>query len=104
MFVFATVEYPQPSATEYGPYDYTRSGNPTRDALEKCVASHICILQLMQKIAEMAHAHGALVLVDNSIMSHVLCCPLELGADIVMTSATKFISGHSDLMAGILAC
>lgn len=36
-------------------------------------------------------------------MSPVLCCPLELGADIVMTSATKFISGHSDLMAGILA-
>ncbi|KAK4345982.1 hypothetical protein RND71_036158 [Anisodus tanguticus] len=55
------------------------------------------------KIAKMAHAHGALVLVDNSIMSPVLSYPLELGADIVMHSATKFISGHSDLMAGVLA-
>lgn len=35
-----------------------------------------------QKISEMAHAHGALVLVDNSIMSPVLCQPLELGAGI----------------------
>ncbi|PNY10455.1 cystathionine beta-lyase chloroplastic-like [Trifolium pratense] len=51
----------------------------------------------------MAHAHGALVLVDNSIMSPVLSQPLELGADIVMHSATKFIAGHSDIMAGVLA-
>ncbi|KAF3331935.1 cystathionine beta-lyase [Carex littledalei] len=58
---------------------------------------------LLQRISEIAHAHGALVLVDNSIMSPVLSQPLELGADIVMHSATKFIAGHSDLMAGILA-
>ncbi|KAK6127312.1 hypothetical protein DH2020_038975 [Rehmannia glutinosa] len=57
----------------------------------------------IRKIAELAHAHGALVLVDNSIMSPVLSQPLELGADIVMHSATKFIAGHSDLMAGVLA-
>ncbi|ESR55302.1 cystathionine beta-lyase [Citrus sinensis] len=57
----------------------------------------------IRKIAEMAHAHGALLLVDNSIMSPVLSRPLELGADIVMHSATKFIAGHSDVMAGVLA-
>ncbi|GLT61186.1 hypothetical protein SLA2020_339080 [Shorea laevis] len=51
----------------------------------------------------MTHAHGALLLVDNSIMSPVLSQPLTLGADIVMHSATKFIAGHSDLMAGVLA-
>ncbi|XP_062119496.1 cystathionine beta-lyase, chloroplastic-like isoform X2 [Humulus lupulus] len=45
----------------------------------------------------MAHAHDALVLVDNSIMSPVVSQPLELGA------ATKFIAGHSDVMAGVLA-
>ncbi|XP_062224551.1 cystathionine beta-lyase, chloroplastic-like [Phragmites australis] len=45
----------------------------------------------------------ALILVDNSIMSPVLSRPIELGADIVMHSTTKFISGHSDLMGGILA-
>ncbi|KAH0928393.1 hypothetical protein HID58_014120 [Brassica napus] len=56
----------------------------------------------IRKIAEMAHAQGALLLVDNSIMSPVLARPLELGADIVMHSATKFIAGHSDLMGGVL--
>ncbi|XP_020261875.1 cystathionine beta-lyase, chloroplastic isoform X2 [Asparagus officinalis] len=57
----------------------------------------------LRKIAEIAHSQGVLVMVDNSIMSPVLCRPLELGADIVMESATKFVSGHSDLMAGVLA-
>ncbi|KAK8987083.1 hypothetical protein V6N11_055397 [Hibiscus sabdariffa] len=55
------------------------------------------------RISEIAHANGALVLVDNSIMSPVLSRWLELGADIVMRSATKFIAGHSDVMAGVLA-
>ncbi|CAI5500588.1 unnamed protein product [Closterium sp. Naga37s-1] len=54
-------------------------------------------------IADIAHSVGALLLVDNSIMSPVLSKPLQLGADIVMHSGTKFISGHSDVMAGILA-
>ncbi|CAI5990783.1 unnamed protein product, partial [Closterium sp. NIES-65] len=57
----------------------------------------------IRAIAEIAHSVGALLLVDNSIMSPVLSKPLQLGADIVMHSGTKFISGHSDVMAGILA-
>ncbi|KAJ8433145.1 hypothetical protein Cgig2_007109 [Carnegiea gigantea] len=177
----------QPSATENGPYDYTRSGNPTRDVLERllaqldkadrafCFTSGMAALSAVthligtgqeivagddiyggsdrllsqvlsktgivvkrvntsdlneiasaigswtklvwlesptnprqqicdiRKISEIAHAQGALVLVDNSIMSPVLSRPLELGADIVMHSATKFIAGHSDVMAGVLA-
>ncbi|RDX96753.1 Cystathionine beta-lyase, chloroplastic, partial [Mucuna pruriens] len=185
--LYQTATFKQPSATENGPYDYTRSGNPTRDALESLLAKldkadrALCFtsgmaalaavvhlvgtgeeivagddvyggsdrllsqvvprtgvvvkrvnttdlnevasaigprtklvwlesptnprLQIsdIRKIAEMAHSHGALVLVDNSIMSPVLSRPLELGADIVMHSATKFIAGHSDIMAGVLA-
>lgn len=185
--LYQTSTFKQPSATENGQYDYTRSGNPTRDVLEKllaelekadrafCFTSGMAALAAVtrlvkageeivagddiyggsdrllsqvvpksgivvkrvdttnldevaavikpwtklvwlesptnprqqicdiRKIAKMAHAHGALVLVDNSIMSPVLSHPLELGADIVMHSATKFISGHSDLMAGVLA-
>ncbi|GBG64594.1 hypothetical protein CBR_g45651 [Chara braunii] len=57
----------------------------------------------VRAIAELAHEFGALLVVDNSIMSPVLSRPLDLGADIVMHSATKFISGHSDVMAGLLA-
>ncbi|XP_014489779.1 cystathionine beta-lyase, chloroplastic [Vigna radiata var. radiata] len=185
--LYQTATFKQPSAIENGPYDYTRSGNPTRDALESLLAKldkadrALCFtsgmaaltavvhlvgtgeeivagddvyggsdrllsqvvprtgvvvkrintsdlnevasaigprtklvwlesptnprLQIsdIRKIAEMAHSHGALVLVDNSIMSPVLSRPLELGADIVMHSATKFIGGHSDIMAGVLA-
>ncbi|KAM7505306.1 hypothetical protein LguiB_004210 [Lonicera macranthoides] len=184
--LYQTATFKQPSATENGPYDYTRSGNPTRDVLESllakldkadralCFTSGMAALATVahlvgtgeeivagddiyggsdrllsqvlpktgvvvkrvnttdldeaaiaigpwtklvwlesptnprqqisdiRKIAEMAHAHGALVLVDNSIMSPVLSQPLELGADIVMHSATKFIAGHSDVMAGVL--
>ncbi|KAL6202908.1 hypothetical protein ACLB2K_026612 [Fragaria x ananassa] len=185
--LYQTATFKQPSATENGPYDYTRSGNPTRDALESILAkldkadralcftsgmaalaavAHLVgtgeeivagddlyggtdrllsqvipktgivvkrvntsdldevasaigpwtklvwlesptnprqIVSDIRKIAEMAHAHDAILLVDNSIMSPVLSQPLDLGADIVMHSATKFIAGHSDVMAGVLA-
>ncbi|PON75041.1 Cystathionine beta-lyase [Parasponia andersonii] len=185
--LYQTATFKQPSAIENGPYDYTRSGNPTRDVLESllakldkadralCFTSGMAALSAVahlvgtgeeivagddmyggsdrllskvipktgvvvkrvdttkldevasaigpwtklvwlesptnprqmvsdiRKIAELAHAHGALLLVDNSIMSPVLSQPLELGADIVMHSATKFIAGHSDVMAGVLA-
>lgn len=46
---------------------------------------------------------GALVVVDNSIMAPTFQHPLALGADISMTSATKFLNGHSDIMGGILS-
>ncbi|KAK4281952.1 hypothetical protein QN277_013390 [Acacia crassicarpa] len=185
--IYQTATFKQPSATENGPYDYTRSGNPNRDALERllakldkadrafCFSSGIAALNAasqlvgtgeeivagddlyggsdrllsqvipksgvivrqvntsdleevasaigpqtklvwlenptnpqiqipdIRKIVEMAHAHGALLLVDNTMMSPVLCQPLEIGADIVMHSATKFIGGHSAIIAGVLA-
>jgi len=49
-----------------------------------------------------AHAAGALVAVDSTVASPVLTRPLELGADIVMHAATKYLNGHSDLIAGVL--
>ncbi len=52
--------------------------------------------------AELAHQHGALLGVDNTFASPVLTRPLELGADIVMHSATKYLGGHSDLLGGAL--
>jgi cystathionine gamma-synthase len=51
---------------------------------------------------EIAHAHGALAVVDNTWATPVLQRPLELGADAVMHSATKYIGGHSDMMAGLV--
>jgi cystathionine gamma-lyase len=176
----------QPGAGEWGEFDYSRSGNPTRKALETTLASleggcgalayasgmaaiHGIVAMLRQgdrivagsdiyggtyrllhKIAnrsgigvclvdttdleqlesaltaatrlvwiespgnprmsitdigacaEMAHRHGALLGVDSTFATPVLTRPLELGADIVMHSATKFLGGHSDLMGGAL--
>lgn len=52
--------------------------------------------------AEIAHAAGALLAVDSTAASPVLTRPLELGADLVMHSATKYLNGHSDVIAGSL--
>jgi len=53
--------------------------------------------------AEAAHAVGAIVVVDNTFASPYLQRPLELGADIVMHSTTKYLGGHSDLLGGFAA-
>jgi len=176
----------QPGAGEWGEFDYSRSGNPTRQAFETTLASleggnaalafasgmaathavmtmlrsgdHVvagCDIyggtyRLLHKVidragvevtltdttdlknltaamtpatklvwiespgnprmtitdiaacAEIAHAQGALLGVDSTFASPVLTRPLELGADIVMHSATKYLGGHSDLMGGAL--
>jgi cystathionine gamma-lyase len=51
--------------------------------------------------AEVAHRHGALLVVDNTFASPMLQRPLELGADIVVHSATKYLNGHSDMVGGV---
>ncbi|MBV8937790.1 MAG: PLP-dependent transferase [Alphaproteobacteria bacterium] len=52
--------------------------------------------------AEIAHAAGALLAVDSTVATPVLTRPLALGADLVMHSATKYLNGHSDVIAGTL--
>ena len=176
----------QPAAGQWGEFDYSRSGNPTRKALETALASlesgcgaltfssgmaatH-CVTMLLQSgdhvvagtdiyggtyrllhkvtnrfgigitlanssrldafaaaitsqtkllwiespgnpllsitdiaaCAELARNKGLLLAVDSTLASPVLTRPLELGADIVMHSATKFLGGHSDLLGGAL--
>lgn len=56
----------------------------------------------LRPIAEAAHAHGAVVIVDATFGSPVNYRPLEQGADIVMHSATKYLGGHTDVTAGVL--
>lgn len=51
-----------------------------------------------------ARCPKAVVVVDNTMMSPYLQRPLELGADLVYDSATKYLSGHHDLMAGVITC
>lgn len=56
----------------------------------------------IRAIAKLAHAKGAQLAVDNTFMSPYFQNPLELGADIVMHSMTKYINGHSDVVMGAL--
>jgi cysteine-S-conjugate beta-lyase len=184
--IYQTATFEQPTATEFGEYDYTRSGNPTRTLLEEqiadledaryasCFASGMAALTSLTRIvrpgeeiiagddlyggsvrlldrlashlniivryvdttngaevrkavnsrtrlilietptnplfrisdirelSSIARAGGAYLAVDNSMLSPVFQRPLNLGADIVVHSATKFLCGHSDVTAGAL--
>ncbi len=53
-------------------------------------------------VTQAAHAAGALVAADNTFASPVVQRPLELGADVVVHSATKYLNGHSDVVAGVI--
>ena len=57
----------------------------------------------IEKAAEAAHAAGALLVVDNTFATPYLQRPLELGADIVVHSTTKYLGGHSDVVGGFAA-
>src|SRR6185369_8882393 len=54
-------------------------------------------------VAEIAHAGGAALGIDSTAATPVFTRPLKHGADIVMHSATKYLNGHSDVIAGVLA-
>ena len=55
----------------------------------------------IRALADAAHTHDVQVIVDNTFMTPYLQKPIELGADIVVYSATKYLGGHSDLVAGL---
>jgi cystathionine beta-lyase len=186
--IYQTATFEQESALEFGKYDYSRSGNPTRSVVESLIAEleggagarsfafasglaaltavtrlvrtgeeivasddlyggtyrllsrilepagvivkyadltdpisaaeaigprtklvhcesptnplqRVCDIRLL---AELAHARGARLSVDATAMSPYLLRPLELGADISVHSATKYLSGHSDVTAGVV--
>ncbi|MBS0512736.1 MAG: PLP-dependent transferase [Proteobacteria bacterium] len=56
----------------------------------------------IEAASAMAREHGAMTLVDSTVPTPVLCQPLKLGADVVLHSATKYLNGHSDVVAGVL--
>lgn len=57
----------------------------------------------LRSVVEIAHAHGLLLVVDNTFLSPYLIRPLEYGADLVVHSATKYIAGHGDALGGTVA-
>jgi len=76
---------------------------PTRVLYAETSANPTTFLADHRALSALAHEHGATYLVDNTFASTYVCRPLELGADLVLESATKYLGGHSDLMAGVVA-
>ncbi len=70
--------------------------------LAETITNPLCRVPDLQAIASMARDRGAPLLVDNTFATPVFCRPLELGANVVMHSATKYLGGHSDLVAGVI--
>ena len=54
--------------------------------------------------AQVAHLANAQLVVDATVLTPLLCKPIELGADLVFHSATKYLNGHSDVVAGVVTC
>jgi len=71
--------------------------------LEPCSNPLLTFPDLDPAIAD-AHAAGARVVVDNTVLSPLLLRPLEHGADFVLHSATKILAGHHDVLLGVLSC
>jgi len=84
------------------------------EAIEKAIASGCHLLYLesptnptmkvvdIARLTKAAHAVGALVAVDNTLATPITQKPLELGADLVLHSATKFLGGHADALGGVV--
>ena len=66
------------------------------------VSNPTIVVSDIAALAKIAHARGALLLVDNTFASPYACRPIELGADLSIHSATKYLSGHSDVLAGVV--
>ena len=66
------------------------------------VSNPTIVVSDIAALAAIAHKHNALLLVDNTFASPYACRPIEWGADLVMHSATKYLSGHADVLAGVV--
>lgn len=75
---------------------------PSRVLLVETLSNPLLRTCDLEALAELAHDHNCLLVVDNTFATPMLCRPLELGADMVIESLTKFVGGHSDLMLGLV--
>ena len=73
----------------------------TKAVLLESPANPLLTVTDIQKLSDIAHQHNLTVIVDNTFMTPYLQKPLDLGADIVVHSATKYLGGQSDVVAGL---
>jgi cystathionine beta-lyase/cystathionine gamma-synthase len=75
----------------------------TRLVVVETISNPILRVADIKALAEISHARNAQLLVDNTFATPIVCQPMELGADLVLESVSKFMNGHGDIMLGMLA-
>jgi cystathionine beta-lyase/cystathionine gamma-synthase len=73
---------------------------PAQALLVETISNPLLRVSDIPRLAELAHPHGAKLIVDNTFATPTLCQPLNIGADVVIESLTKLIGGHSDITLG----
>jgi O-acetylhomoserine (thiol)-lyase len=74
----------------------------TRAVFAESLGNPSLVVLDIAAVADVAHAHGVPLVIDNTVPSPCLCNPLVLGADIVVHSATKYLAGHGTTLAGVV--
>ncbi len=88
--------------TDLDAVDRALAAEPARVLYLETISNPTIVVADIAALASIARRHGALVVVDSTFASPYLVRPLELGADMVVHSATKYLSGHSDVLAGVV--
>jgi cystathionine gamma-synthase len=103
--LFSKVYEPKGYVFEFAPHDGVVEAIDAQTRLVWVETPTNPLLNIVdiREVAEAAHAVGAVVCVDNTFATPYLQRPLELGADIVVHSTTKYLGGHSDLIGGFAA-
>jgi len=74
----------------------------TRAVFAESLGNPSLVVLDISAIADVAHAHGVPLVIDNTVPSPFLCNPLALGADVVVHSATKYLGGHGTTLGGVV--
>ncbi|MBO4592186.1 MAG: PLP-dependent transferase [Eubacterium sp.] len=87
---------------DFNEYDFSKADSNVKLVFLETPSNPLLEITDIRRVVDEAHKKGILVVVDNTFMTAYLQKPLELGADIVEYSATKYYAGHSDLLAGLV--
>jgi len=89
--------------TDLDAVDRALRSEPARVLYLETISNPTIVVADIAALSAIARRHGAVVVVDSTFASPYLVRPLALGADLVVHSATKYLSGHSDVLAGVVA-
>ncbi len=87
---------------DFNEYDFSKADVNVKMVFVETPSNPLLEVTDIRRVADEAHKRNLLVVVDNTFMTAYLQKPLDLGADIVEYSATKYYAGHSDLLAGLV--